>query len=96
MRHRPRREPPIERIFFREVMGRKNAAGPRPRFAAVRSIHRLLAVSSLLVPKREFDSIPESKFIVDGAKVICDDVPSRAQGVRNLTVLEPLRDELDD
>jgi hypothetical protein len=48
------------------------------------------------VPESKFDSIPEPKLIVDGAKVVFDDVPTRTQDFGDFTVLEPLRDQSND
>jgi len=56
----------------------------------------LLAMFASFIPEREFNAIQEPKFVVDGAKVICDDISRRAHRLGNLSVLEPLRYKLDD
>jgi len=48
------------------------------------------------VPEREFDPIPESKFVKDDAKVVFHDILSRADDVGYFSILESLGDELDD
>src|SRR5271167_720244 len=53
-------------------------------------------MSSRFVPKSEFNSIPEAKFVVDDAKVVFHDILSRADGFCYLAVLESLGDELDN
>jgi len=60
------------------------------------SIPRALAVRVRLIPEREFNSIPDSKFVVDDAEVVLDDMLSRANGVCDFAVLEPLRDQSDN
>jgi hypothetical protein len=60
------------------------------------SIHRLLAALPLFVPQGKFYAIPEPKLVVNGAKVVRDNVPGRAHDFCHLIVLEPLRDQFDD
>ena len=67
-----------------------------PRAIANVSIHRFLAALACLVPEGKLDAIPEPEFIVDGAKVILDDVLGGADGLCDFAVLEPSGDKLDD
>jgi hypothetical protein len=53
-------------------------------------------VPSGLVPERELDSIPESKFVKDNPKVVFHDVLGGADDFSHLAILESLGDELDD
>jgi hypothetical protein len=45
------------------------------------------------VPKREFDPIPESKFVKDNAKVIFHDILRGADDFGHLAVFQSLSDE---
>jgi len=47
------------------------------------------------MPECEFNTIPKSKLIADGAKVILYDKLSRADGLRDFTIFEALRDQFD-
>ncbi len=51
---------------------------------------------SRLVPESKFDPIPESRLVIDFAKVVFYDMLSRADGVGDFTVLQSLRDEFDN
>jgi len=53
-------------------------------------------VPACLVPESEFDTIPESKFVIDSAKIILYDMLSGADGFCDFTVLESLGDKFDD
>jgi hypothetical protein len=48
------------------------------------------------VPEREFDPIPESKFVINDAKVVFYDMLSGADDVGYFAVFESLGDEFDD
>jgi hypothetical protein len=45
------------------------------------------------VPKREFYSIPESKFVKDNAKVVFDDILRGTDNFGHLAVFQSLSDE---
>src|SRR5450631_2570324 len=53
-------------------------------------------VSSRFIPKCEFDAIPESKFVVDDAKVVLDDVLGGPDAFCDFLILESLGDEFND
>src|SRR5579864_869517 len=65
-----------------------------PSIAASIVIHVSRAVR--LIPKGKFNSIPEPKFVIDGAKIVLYSMLGRADGLRNFSVLEPLGDKLDN
>jgi hypothetical protein len=48
------------------------------------------------IPERELDAIPQSQLVVNGAKIILNDVLGGANGFRYLTVFETLGDQLYD
>jgi hypothetical protein len=48
------------------------------------------------IPESELDPIPQSKFVIDGAKIILYDMLSGADGFCDFAVLESLGDKLDD
>jgi hypothetical protein len=48
------------------------------------------------IPKRKFDAIPKSKFVVDEAKMVFHHVLSRSNGVGYFAVLESLGDQCDN
>jgi hypothetical protein len=64
-------------------------------FVAVSKVLSRL-VPAHLVPESELDPIPESKFVIDAAKIILYDMLSRADGFGDFNVFESLGDELDD
>src|ERR1700731_31121 len=49
-----------------------------------------------LVPESKFYPIPQSKFVINSAKIILHDMLSGADGFCDFTVLESLGDKLDD
>jgi hypothetical protein len=53
-------------------------------------------VSSGFIPESEFNSVPESKFVVDDSKVVLDDVLCGSDDVCDFTVFESLGNEFDD
>jgi len=55
-----------------------------------------LFVLTCLVPEGEFDSIPESEFVIDDSEVILDDVFSGSDFVGNFFVLKSLGNKFDN
>jgi len=53
-------------------------------------------VLSSFVPQGKLDPVPESKFVVDGAKVVLDDVLGGSDAGGDFAVLKSLGDESDD
>jgi len=49
-----------------------------------------------LIPQREFDAIPKSKFVVDHPQVILHDMLGRPDGFGYFAVLQAFGNELDD
>jgi len=60
------------------------------------SIHRVVGPLVHFIPQSKFDPIPQSQFVVNDAKVVLDDVLGRTDAYRNVAILEPLRNKLDD
>jgi hypothetical protein len=53
-------------------------------------------LSARFVPEGQFDTVPETEFVVDDSQVIFDDVFSGSDFVRNFSVLKSLGNEFDD
>jgi len=56
----------------------------------------LVLVAAGFEPERQFDPIPESKFVVNDAKVVFYNMLGSANGVGHFAILETLGDEFDD
>src|ERR1700690_4563163 len=53
-------------------------------------------MAARFIPEREFDPIPQSKFVVDDAQIVFYDMLSRADGFCDFTVFESLGNECND
>jgi hypothetical protein len=53
-------------------------------------------VTASFVPESEFDPIPESEFVVDGAEIVFDDMLGGSNGACDFSVLESLGNKFDD
>ena len=52
--------------------------------------------ASRFIPEGEFNSVPESEFVIDDAKVVLDDVLGGANLVGDVAIFESLGNEFND
>ena len=57
---------------------------------------RRALVPARFVPEGKLDSVPQSEFVVDGSKIVLDDMLRGSDGICDFPILESLRNEFDD
>jgi hypothetical protein len=53
-------------------------------------------LSTRFVPEGQFDSVPETEFVIDDSQVVFDDVFGGSNFVCDFSILESLGNEFDD
>jgi hypothetical protein len=48
-----------------------------------------------LIPESKLESVPDSKFVIDGPQFVLDDVLGNPHGDCHLAIIESLRDKFD-